>query len=56
MSSAQNVKINHELVEAKQQYEGELTLAQHHGYVNGKNRIPKRLRVDNYLYKSDQLM
>jgi hypothetical protein len=47
MSSAQNVILNQELTEAKQQYEGELALAQRHGYVNGKNRIPKRLRVDN---------
>jgi hypothetical protein len=45
MSTTQRVKIAKRSVEAEQKYVEELALAEQHGYLNGKNRIPKRLRI-----------
>jgi hypothetical protein len=45
MSSAQKSRVDKELVETKRKFMEEITLADQHGYMNGKNRIPKRLRI-----------
>ena len=45
MSSAHKAKLRKEFAEAKKRYEEELALAEKHCYVNGKTRIPKRLRI-----------
>jgi hypothetical protein len=34
-----------EFVEAKKRYELELAMAEEHGYVNGKTRVPKRIPI-----------
>jgi hypothetical protein len=42
---AQKEKLRNEYRVAKAKYEEETALAEQHGYINGKNRIPKRLRI-----------
>jgi hypothetical protein len=47
MATAQKEKIRREYHAAKRRYEHELALAEQYGYIDGKNRIPKRLRIKN---------
>ena len=44
-SAAQRIKLRKEFNETKKKYEEELALAEKYGYVNGKTRIPKRIRI-----------
>jgi hypothetical protein len=45
LSTAQKEKLRKEFVDAKKKYEDELALAEKHGYLNGKTRKPRRLRI-----------
>ena len=45
MSAEQKQKLRMEFAEAKKRYEQELALAEEHGYVNGKTRVPKRIPI-----------
>jgi hypothetical protein len=45
ISHDRKVQLNKDYVSSKKRYEEELALAEQYGYVNGKNRIPKRLRL-----------
>lgn len=45
LTHERKVKIQEEYLSSKKRYEQELALAEQNGYVNGKNRIPKRLRI-----------
>jgi hypothetical protein len=44
-STAHRIKLRREFSEAKRKYEAELALAEKHGYLDGKTRIPKRLPI-----------
>ena len=45
MSVEQKQKLRTEFAEAKKRYEQELALAEEHGYLNGKTRIPRRIPI-----------
>lgn len=45
MSEEQKQKLRTEFVEAKKRYEQELSLAEEHGYVDGKTRVPRRIPI-----------
>jgi hypothetical protein len=44
-ASAKKERLLSEFIEAKKKYTEELTLALNYGYLEGRTRIPKRLRV-----------
>jgi hypothetical protein len=45
ISSAQKTKLRNAFAQAKIRYEQEKSLAETHDYLNGKNRIPKRIPI-----------
>jgi hypothetical protein len=45
MEVAQKEKLRHEYREVKVKYQMETRMAEDWGYINGKKRIPKRLRI-----------
>ena len=45
MSVEQKQKLRTEFAEAKKTYEQELALAEEHGYVNGKTRVPRCIPI-----------
>lgn len=45
VQTMQRTRLRKEFNTAKKKYEEELALAEKHGYVNGKTRIPRRIRI-----------
>jgi hypothetical protein len=45
MASEQKSKSKLELIRARKEYEHELKMAKEYGYIEGKNRIPKKLPI-----------
>ena len=45
MSHDRKVEMQQDYISSKKRYEHERALAEQYGYIEGKNRIPKRLRL-----------
>jgi len=45
MASEQKARMKLDLIQAKKEYEQELELAKKYNYIDGKNRIPKKIPI-----------
>jgi len=45
MASEQKAQLKLDLIQAKNEYEQELKLAKKYNYLDGKNRIPKKISI-----------